>query len=188
MADKEPNPDEEPRRPKVVDKRVSARASSAPAAQPGASDETSRPPAPEPPSAARPSEPDPVVPGAGHHAPPSGAVPGSAEPEGAFAPPPGAEPIWTPEQEAEARRVVEQISQVPARDWIADSCVRLANVASVKLDGGQTAEAQLAIDALAALVTAVGPHMGDAEGPLRQTVAQLQLAYAEVMSAPPGTR
>ena len=187
MADKEPNPDEEPRRPKVVDKRVSARAASAPAAQPGTPDETSRPPTPEPPSATRPSEPDPVVPGAGHHAPPSGAVPGSAEPE-AFAPPPGAEPIWTPEQEAEARRVVEQISQVPARDWIADSCVRLANVASVKLDGGQTAEAQLAIDALAALVTAVGPHMGDAEGPLRQTVAQLQLAYAEVMSAPPGTR
>jgi hypothetical protein len=93
--------------------------------------------------------------------------------------------LWTPEQEAEAMRVVEEIARVPAADWIADSAVRLANVAGVKLDRGELAEAQLAIDALAALLTQVGTRLGEAEAPLRQTLAQLQLAFAQSANGPP---
>ena len=96
-----------------------------------------------------------------------------------------AEPIWTPEQEAEAQRMVEQISKVSSRDWVADAAIRLANVAGVKLDGGDPAEAQLAIDALAGLLGSVGQHLGEAEAPLRQMLAQLQMAFAQGVMPPP---
>lgn len=147
------------RRPRVIDKRVSARPE-APAQR--------RAPEPEPPTAA-PAPP----PTATEQAPTPGP---DTKPE---------EDLWTPEQEAEARRVVEEIARVPAADWIADSAVRLANVAGVKIDRGEIADAQLAIDALAALVAQVGARLGEAEAPLRQTLAQLQLAFAQSAAGPP---
>jgi hypothetical protein len=147
------------RRPRVIDKRVSARPE-APAQR--------RAPEPEPPTAA-PAPPPPAT----EQAPTPGP---DTEPE---------EDLWTPEQEAEARRVVEEIARVPAADWIADSAVRLANVAGVKIDRGEIADAQLAIDALAALVAQVGARLGEAEAPLRQTLAQLQLAFAQSAAGPP---
>jgi hypothetical protein len=144
------------RRPRVIDKRVSTR-SEAPAEPRAAEPE---PPAPFPPP---PAEESPTL-----------------RPE-----PNPEEDLWTPEQEAEAMRVVEEIARVPAADWIADSAVRLANVAGVKLDRGELADAQLAIDALAALVAQIGARLGEAEAPLRQTLAQLQLAFAQSASGPP---
>lgn len=147
------------RRPRVIDKRVSARPE-APAQR--------RAPEPEPPTAA-PAPPPPAT----EQAPTPGP---DTKPE---------EDLWTPEQEAEARRVVEEIARVPAADWIADSAVRLANVAGVKIDRGEIADAQLAIDALAALVAQVGARLGEAEAPLRQTLAQLQLAFAQSAAGPP---
>jgi hypothetical protein len=146
------------RRPRVIDKRVSARTEAA--AEP-------RPPEPEVPA-------PPVPPPTREETP--------TPPE----PPPG-EDLWTPEQEAEARRMVEEIARVPAADWVADSAVRLANVAGVKLDRGDLTEAQLAIDALAALVGRVGARLGEADAPLRQTLAQLQLAFAQSASGPAST-
>ena len=147
------------RRPRVIDKRVSARTEAA--AEPGPSE----PEAPTPPVSAPAREETPTPP-----------------PE----PQPG-EGLWTPEQEAEAMRVVEEIARVPAADWVADSAVRLANVAGVKLDRGDLTEAQLAIDALAALVGQVGARLGDADAPLRQTLAQLQLAFAQSARGPAQT-
>jgi hypothetical protein len=145
------------RRPRVIDKRVSTR-TEAPA-EPRA--EEPEPPAPSPP-------------------------PPAAEESPTLRPEPNPEQdLWTPEQEAEAMRVVEEIARVPAADWIADSAVRLANVAGVKLDRGDLADAQLAIDALAALVAQIGARLGEAEAPLRQTLAQLQLAFAQSASGPP---
>jgi hypothetical protein len=145
------------RRPRVIDKRVSAR-TEAPA-EPRAAE-------PEPPATSPP--------------PPAAEESPTLRPE-----PEPEEDLWTPEQEAEARRVVEEIARVPAADWIADSAVRLANVAGVKLDRGELADAQLAIDALAALVAQIGARLGEAEAPLRQTLAQLQLAFAQSASGPP---
>jgi hypothetical protein len=152
----------EVRRPRVVDKRVSAR-----------TETPSSPRAPEAP----PAEPS---------APPSAPSP-SPPPQPADPAPPeaAADPdLWTPEQEAEAMRVVEEIARVPAGDWIADSAIRLANVAGVKLDRGSLGEAQLAIDALAGLIEQVGGRLGEAEAPLRQTLAQLQLAFAQTAAGP----
>ena len=98
----------------------------------------------------------------------------------------GGEPerIWTPEEEAEARRIAEEISARPSIEWVVNVAVTLANVAGTKLDLGDAADARLAIDALAGIVNGAGDSLGDAENPLRQTLAQLQLAYAQAMAPP----
>lgn len=146
-------------RPRVVDKRVSART------QPRRSEPATAPPA--------------------GTTQPEGAPPASpaAMPD-AGAPPEG-DALWTPEQEAEAQAFARQVLETPSRDWVLNTAVTLANVAAAKLDGGMAADAQVAIDALAGLVDAIGSRLGDAEAPVRQTLAQLQMAYAQAMP-PPG--
>ena len=155
-----------PQRPRVVDKRVSARGTGAEAT----------PPAPSPPestpSAPRSGAPEPLSTPA-TPAPPPGEQP------------PDAEHLWTPEQEEQARRLAQEIRDTPSADWVLNTAVTLVNVAATKLDAGLTGEAQLAIDALAGMVGSVAPRLGDAGSALRQTVAQLQMAYAQ--SAPPPT-
>ena len=167
MADEERGEEEEQARsrPRVVDKRISSRS----AARAPADDPVDREPAQSSPpeSVAAPPTAEPA---------PSPATEAATEPEA---------PIWTPEQEAEAQRMVEQISQVSSRDWVADAAIRLANVAGVKLDGGDRVEAQLAIDALAGLVNSVGDDLGEAQAPLRQMLAQLQMAFAQGVVPPP---
>jgi hypothetical protein len=166
MSEEEERPKGSPFR--VVDKRISARPSGG-ADAPAGGDETSPPPRPDP-------EVGPAEPAQHAHSPE--APPTSGE-----------EPIWTPEQEAEAQRFLQEIAQRPSLEWVVNSAVTLANVAGTKLDLGQTADAQLAIDALAALAEKLGARLGQAEAPLRQTLAQLQLAYTNRATAaqPPPT-
>jgi hypothetical protein len=149
-------------RPRVVDKRVSTRAE----------------------RAERPAEPAaPSVPPPEPTAPPQAGPPGRKQ--GGETGPAGARdradepPLWTPEQEAEAQRFAQQVVETPSRDWVVNTAVTLANVAAAKLEAGMAADAQLAIDALAGIVGGVGSQLGDAEGPLRQTLAQLQMAFAQ---------
>lgn len=160
---------------RVVDKRISAR-SDAPSETP----DTGSPAAPEAPapSPPPPSAPPPTAPEAPEPASPPPTGPAEADPA-------GGEKIWTPEQEAEARAFVEEIAQRPSLEWVVNTAVTLANVAGTKLDLGRTADAQLAIDALAALVEKLGSRLDQAEAPLRQTLAQLQLAYAQRATPPP---
>lgn len=177
--DHEEEPRERPR-PRVVDKRVSARS---PGEQPASETPPAGSPAPE---AGAPSD-DRL----------SGAGSGSAEPEaravGQEAPSPGgqsasagaAEPVWTPEQEAEARRIAEEITRVHGRDWVVSMAMNLANVAGVKIEAGTLDEASLAIDALAGIVNQTAARLGDAEAPLRQLLSQLQMAYAQATVPPP---
>jgi hypothetical protein len=87
--------------------------------------------------------------------------------------------LWTPEQEAEAQRLTQQVVETPGRDWVVNTAVTLANVAAAKLEAGLAADAQLAIDSLAAILGSVGSQLGDADGPLRRTLAELQMAYAQ---------
>lgn len=168
------HPDEEQQserpRPKVVDKRISARPAEAPAAPTA---EVTVGSVPETPSA--PAEPEP--------APVASSEPAPGEPAGG-PPPVAGERVWTPEQEAEAMRVAQEIAQTPSIEWVVNTAATLANVAGTKLDLGAAADAQLAIDALAGLVNAVGPRLQGAEKPLRQLLADLQLAYAQAMSGP----
>ncbi|HYI44898.1 MAG TPA: hypothetical protein VE174_05465 [Actinomycetota bacterium] len=151
--DDEEREQEESRRPKVVDKRISA----------GGHQPPPRPATPDP----EPAEPE--VPEA---------VPSPQDPVSPQ------EPVWTPEQEAEARRIVEDIVQTPSLDWVLNAAVNLANVAGTKLEMGAAPDAQLAIDALAAIVNGLGSRLQDAEAPLKQTLSQLQIAYAQRAAEP----
>lgn len=177
--------EEEEKRPRnefrVVDKRISARSDEpAPAAtttpvsppqprsQPVEADPSHGAEASRPPDAARSAA-----------APPGAASPDAGDPPGSGPPPGGEEQIWTPEQEAEAQRFMQEIAQRPSLEWVIRAAVELANVAGTKLDLGQVADAQLAIDALAGLVDKLGARFGQAEAPLRQTLAQLQIAFAQ---------
>jgi hypothetical protein len=96
--------------------------------------------------------------------------------------PPGGEPrapaVEERDPEAEAQAFAEEIAKAPAADWVLNVAVTLANVAAAKIDGASPEEARLVIDALAGIVDAVGERLGDSEPALRQTVAQLRLAFA----------
>jgi hypothetical protein len=190
--------EQSPRRPRVIDKRISARRpedkSTAEATQPAGGDT----PAPSAGAGTAPPSEAATVPSAAVAEPsPEGGTPpvpeGSSitEPQQAQASPhpsgatrPG-ERVWTPEQEAEAARMAQEIADTPSFEWVVNTAVTLANVAATKLELGSGGDAQLAIDALAGLLNSVGSRLQQAESPLRQTLAQLQLAYAERLSAPP---
>ena len=161
MDERKTEEQSERQRPRVVDKRVSTRMSD-PEAAPAVSEVPSGSP--------------PIT--------PSSAGPAPAE----VAQSPGEEgDVWTPEREAQARQVAEQIAQTPSLEWVVNVAVTLANVAGTKLDLGAIEDARLAIDAFAGLLDKVGAQLGDAEKPLRQTLAQLQMAYAQLAAPPPTT-
>ncbi|MBA3630851.1 MAG: hypothetical protein H0W55_14485 [Actinobacteria bacterium] len=186
MSDEERREEEqaERARPRIVDKRVSARRAQGAQPSPGGTAPTQGPSSSPGPDV---TAPDPVPAAAGQ--PPSTPAPqpqAPAEPA-PVAPPPGdgeAERIWTPEEEAEAQRIAQEISARPSIEWVLNVAVTLANVAGTKLDLGDATDARLAIDALAGIVNGTGTSLGDAENPLRQTLAQLQLAYAQAMAPP----
>jgi hypothetical protein len=77
------------------------------------------------------------------------------------------------------------MAKVPAREWVLNVAVTLANVAGVKLQDGQLEDAQLAIDAFAGMIDKIESQMSDAAPVLRQTLAQLQMAYAQAVNPPP---
>ena len=167
MEDIERDEQERPR-PRIVDKRVTAR----PAGESG----TDAPPSqPEP-------TPPPVAP---EPPPPPAESPASEVPPVSGPPTADQSQMWTPEQEDEARRMVEEIRRVPSADWVLSSMMTLVNVASVKLEAGDLEGAQLAIDALTGILDAAGSRLGGNETPLRQVATQLKMAYAQ--AATPGT-
>jgi hypothetical protein len=144
-------------RPRVVDKRVSARP---PGSEPS--------PQPEPSPKTAPEEtPSPIEP---PEAP--------AETPDSLRPPAG-EGVWTPEQEEQARRLAEELARAPGRDLVVTMTMNFVEVASVKIESGDLEGAQLAIDAFDAILKAIGPRLGDAEAPLKSVLAQLQMGYAQ---------
>jgi len=200
MGDERGPEEDQPRKIRVVDKRISARregeAGSEPvpeiesAGEPDSAAPQPPPPAdgpasaPEEPATVTPLRPPPPAPAAEH---PSGGAAAPSEPPSPTPPSTGgAGEVWTPEQEQEARRMADEMAQIPSLEWVINVSVTLANAAGTKLNAGSAEDASLAIDALAAIVEKVGPRMGDAETPLRQTLAQLQMAYAERVGNPQG--
>lgn len=94
------------------------------------------------------------------------------------------QPEWTAEEEAAAMQMAQEIAERPGLDWVVNTAVTLANVAATKLQIGDPADAQLCIDALAGLLGSTEERLEDAGAPLRQTLAQLQMAYAQRVTAP----
>lgn len=75
--------------------------------------------------------------------------------------------------------LIEQIRAIKVNQFLLSAAATLASLAYGKLDAGELAEARLAIDSLAALVPLLE---GDPKRDLGQTLANLQLAYADVVA------
>jgi hypothetical protein len=107
------------------------------------------------------------------------------EPEEASPPPAAGGPGPDPELAQELDQLRDQLAATPVADILANHAVGLWQLAIVHLvPEAQTPprldEAQLAIDAMAALVEGLGARLGEHEGPLRDALAQLRIAYVQV--------
>ena len=89
------------------------------------------------------------------------------------------------ELRAELRAMQEQMIRTPAAIVVANHCIGLVELAALHL--GQNppnlADAQIAIDALAGVLDAVGPRMEDNGPPLRQALNQMRMAFIEAKTA-----
>jgi hypothetical protein len=110
-------------------------------------------------------------------------------------PPPGPPPAGEPEEreltpteraaaEEYARQLDEarqQLLEAPAGLVIGQQALQFYEVAALHLSQPEPRldDARIAIDALAAVVDALGARLGEAETPLRQAVHQLRLAFVE---------
>lgn len=85
-------------------------------------------------------------------------------------------------QVEEARR---QLLQAPAGPVVGQQSLQFYELAALHLSQPEPKldEARVAIDALTAVVEALGSRLGEAEAPLRQAVHQLQLAFVEASRA-----
>ncbi len=132
---------------------------------------------------------------------PGGEVPvnrGGGTPEPAPAPPaggaagmaggPSLEDL-SPEERAQAEAMIQEMAQVqqqiaatPASQLVANHAMGMYELAAIKLSTEPPlfAEAQLAIDAMASVLDAVGDRLGDDLAPLREGLSQLQLAFIEL--------
>ncbi|HET7721176.1 MAG TPA: hypothetical protein VFK43_14520 [Acidimicrobiales bacterium] len=111
------------------------------------------------------------------------------EPAAASPPPPGSPEDGGEEMDeelrAELRAMQEQMIRTPAAIVVANHCIGLVELAALHL--GQNppnlADAQLAIDALAGILDALGSRMGENAPPLRQALNQMRMAFVEAKSA-----
>jgi hypothetical protein len=127
---------------------------------------------------------------------PSGEHRPEEEPEGSSAPNPagggGGEPAMSQEDYEELLRTRAELAAIPVADIIANHAIGLQQLAVIHLlpdpgpDGTPTesrlADAGLAIDALGALVDALGDRLAPHHEALREAVTQLRLAFVELSS------
>lgn len=121
---------------------------------------------------------------------PSGERPIPRDEPAAASPPPAGYPEAGGEEmdeelRAELRAMQEQMIRTPAAIVVANHCIGLVELAALHL--GQNppnlADAQIAIDALAGVLDAVGPRMEANGPPLRQALNQMRMAFIEAKSA-----
>jgi len=127
---------------------------------------------------------------------PSGERPvGRPEPEPAPPPPPpsrrgGAhvdpDELTDEEMAEQMMAMQEQVLATPAVVVVANHCMALFELAALYLspEPPKLADAQVAIDAMAAVIEAVGPRFGPNDKPLREALAQLRMAFVEAKTHP----
>jgi hypothetical protein len=117
--------------------------------------------------------------------PASGADAGSATAEG-----PDLDDL-SPEERAQLEAMAEQVEDArrqllsaPAGPVVGQQSLQFYELAALHLSQPEPRleDAQVAIDALAAVVETLGPRLGPAENPLRQALDQVRLAYVEIAS------
>ena len=79
----------------------------------------------------------------------------------------------------------EQLAQTPVADVVANHCYGLFALAALHLSLAppQLGEAQLAIDALGALVEGLSGRLGEHDANLKAGLAQLRLAFVQIRAA-----
>jgi hypothetical protein len=123
---------------------------------------------------------------------PGGERPVEREPsQPASAPPVDADDEQLTDEEMAARMVAlrDQLARTPAAAVVANHAYGLFELAALhlSLDPPQLEEAQVAIDALGAIVTGLAGRLGEAEHHLQDGLAQLRLAFVQLKgSAPEG--
>ena len=92
-----------------------------------------------------------------------------------------------PEQPPGTDELLEQMRRVDVADVVLAAAASIAQVAYLKLDPASRDldQARLAVDTLRGLVDALEPVHGERARDLRQTVTNLQLAYAAAASDAP---
>jgi hypothetical protein len=83
------------------------------------------------------------------------------------------------------RQLREQLAETPVSDIVANHAIGLWELALLHLSPAEgyppdLEQAQLAIDAMAALVEGLGHRLGRHEDPLREALRQLRLAFVEI--------
>ena len=89
------------------------------------------------------------------------------------------------ELEAKMAELRGQLAQAPAEVVVANHCFGIFELAALhlSLQPPKLEEAQLAIDALGALVEGLTGRLGDEEQQLRDGLAQLRLAFVQIKAA-----
>jgi Domain of unknown function (DUF1844) len=109
--------------------------------------------------------------------------------------------IWTPggerpvgeepaeptdaELEAQVEQLRQELANTPASVVVANHCFGLFQLAALhlSLQPPKLAEAQLAIDALGALIEGLAGRLGAEEQQLREGLAQLRVAFVQIKAA-----
>ena len=95
----------------------------------------------------------------------------------------------SPQERAQAEGMIEQMADVqrqiagtPAAQLVANHAMGFYELAAIKLgqEPPMFSEAQLAIDALSAVLDTIGDRLGDDLAPLQQGLSQLQMAFVEL--------
>ena len=102
--------------------------------------------------------------------------------------PPGEDAVSDEELEARMAELRQQLADAPVEVVVANHCFGLFELAALhlSLQPPRLPQAQLAIDALAAVVDGLSGRLGEAEQQLRDALAQLRLAFVQIKTAPPG--
>lgn len=92
------------------------------------------------------------------------------------------------ELRAELMAMQQQMLRTPAAIVVANHCIGLVELAALHL--GQSppnlADAQISIDALAGIIDAVGPRLGENGPPLVAALNQMRMAFVEARAAAAG--
>ncbi len=93
----------------------------------------------------------------------------------------------TDEMAAHMEAMQQQLLRTPAVVVVANHCIAFYELAVLHLsqDPPNVDDARIAIDAMAGVVEGLGARLGQNERPLKDALAQLQLAFIEARSGPP---
>ena len=119
----------------------------------------------------------------GGERPVGGSDGGGGEPDG-----PEATDIDQAELEEKMAQLREQLASAPAEVVIANHCFGMFELAAIhlSLQPPNLGEAQLAIDALGAVIEGLAGRLGEEEQQLRDGLAQLRLAFVQIKAVSEG--